>query len=142
MFLTANYVECEGHNKRRKVVAEDVVHYCMKMLMPRHRTLTIWINIGPIEKGADGFCLEVEKNIFEIEVSSKLSLKDFVSTICHEMVHVKQHVRRELVSTRGGRQLWKGRDHSKTDYDDQPWEQEAYDLQDILADGYFSHRRK
>jgi hypothetical protein len=69
---------------------------------------------------------------FEIEVSKDLSLRDFVTTICHEMVHVKQYARNEMTDT-GMR--WKSkRVPEKTKYYDLPWEKEAYRMQDKLAE--------
>jgi hypothetical protein len=50
------------------------------------------------------------------------------------MVHVKQYAKGELKERYkyGHKQLWKGKDHSDTDYWDQPWEKEAYKLQDEM----------
>ena len=55
--------------------------------------------------------------------------KDIVKTICHEMVHMKQYLRKEL--TMDGLK-WMGKDHTNTPYMDQPAEKEAYDLQEEL----------
>lgn len=140
MCVTANYIEVEGRSRFKNKLAEHVAHYCLKELLPRYKTITVWMNIGPLD-GDEGYCLEVENKTFEIEISDELPMKEFISTICHEMVHVKQHVKRELVATRTGRQLWKGRDHSKTNYEDQPWEKEAYELQDVLCLGFLDHSK-
>lgn len=45
-----------------------------------------------------------------------------MSTLAHELVHVKQFARKELTENL---QYWKGNDHSDTDYWDQPWEKEG-----------------
>ena len=55
--------------------------------------------------------------------------KDVVKTICHEMVHIKQYLRKEL--TMDGMK-WKGKDTSNVSYIDQPSEKEAYILQEKL----------
>ena len=57
--------------------------------------------------------------------------KQLKQIICHEMVHVKQGVRGELTNKLGF-QYWKGRKCEK-DYWEQPWEKEAYRLQDKLG---------
>ena len=36
-----------------------------------------------------------------------------------------------------GKRFWRGVDHSKTNYDDQPWEKEAYAKEKDLVDDYF-----
>ena len=61
--------------------------------------------------------------------TTNLTLKDFVTTICHEMVHVKQYARKE---TCGYGEKWKGRKINPKMtiiY----WEKEAYKMQDKLA---------
>lgn len=55
--------------------------------------------------------------------------RELVKTLCHEMVHMKQYLRKEL-SMDG--MVWKGKDFSEIPYNDQPCEIEAYDLQEKL----------
>ena len=40
---------------------------------------------------------DARKNQFEIELDKKLSIKEMVTALCHEMVHVKQFARKEMV---------------------------------------------
>ena len=56
-----------------------------------------------------------------------------MSTLAHELVHVKQFARGELTENL---QYWKGKDHSETEYWDQPWEKEARRLQIQLMTKY------
>ena len=44
---------------------------------------------------------------------------------------VFQHVKGHLRDKRGKR-LWRGIDHTETDYSDQPWEMEALKMEDVL----------
>ena len=39
--------------------------------------------------GAEGFCLQDEPRRYELEIDA-FGFRDFITTICHEMVHVKQ----------------------------------------------------
>jgi hypothetical protein len=110
------------------------VYAVTKKLMPRLKNLEIDIKLDPrlSEKtGCEGFCLQVDDRQYELEIDSNLGLRDFVTTIVHEMVHVKQGVRGELRELMG-KQYWKGRVCNK-EYMEQPWEKEAYRLQDKLA---------
>ena len=127
-----NYIEVNGGNKFQKEIAYKVVEFCIKELMPRIRTLDITVNIKKIKSDAVGYCMMEDTNReFEIEVSKELSLKEFISTLTHEMVHVKQYARNEMDGC-GGR--WKTAKVKKgTNYFDLPWEKEAYRLQDKLA---------
>ena len=92
-----NYIEVNGGNKYQKKVAYVVVEQMIKALMPRMRTLEITVNIRKFTDDAIGYCMMEDTNReFEIEVSKDLSLKDFVTALCHEMVHAKQYARNEM----------------------------------------------
>ena len=127
-----NYVEVIGGNKFQRQTAEKVVHEMIAALMPKMRTLEITVNIQKLTGEAVGWCMMEDTNReFTIDVHNKLTLKDFVTTICHEMVHVKQYARKE---TCGYGEKWKGKKiNPKTAYYDLPWEKEAYKMQDSLA---------
>ena len=127
-----NYIEVKGGNKFQKHVAEVVVTQMIKALMPKMKTLQIEVQIKKLTGDAVGWCMMEDTNReFEIEVANNLSLKELVTTICHEMVHVKQYARKE---TCGYGEKWKGKMiDPKTAYSDLPWEKEAYRMQDKLA---------
>ena len=59
------------------------------------------------------------------------------TTLLHELMHVYQHVEGSL-KDKHGKRLWKGIDSSELDYDDQPWEKEAHQMEDILYKKYIS----
>jgi hypothetical protein len=127
-----NYIEVTGGNKFQREIAEKVVYEMISALMPRVRTLDINIEIKKFTGDTVGWCLmgDTHKE-FEIEVSKDLSLKDFVTTICHEMVHVKQYYRKEMD---GESMRWKKKVlPENTNYYELPWEKEAYRMQDKLA---------
>jgi len=127
-----NYIEVAGGNKFQREIAEKVVYEMISALMPRVRTLDINIEIKKFTGDTVGWCLmgDTHKE-FEIEVSKDLSLKDFVTTICHEMVHVKQYYRKEMD---GESMRWKRKVlPENTNYYELPWEKEAYRMQDKLA---------
>ena len=65
-----------------------------------------------------------------------IGITELVTTVCHEMVHIKQYARNEMTDecVQFGAATWKGRKVSpKVSYYDLPWEKEAYRLQDSLA---------
>jgi hypothetical protein len=64
---------------------------------------------------------------YEIEVDKKLDIEEMITTICHEMVHVKQYIRNELGINDN---------NDGQNYFDLPYEQEAYKLQEILLKQY------
>lgn len=127
-----NQIEINGGNKFQRDIVQKVVGFCIKEMMPRMRTLDIEINLVKIKSDVTGFCMMRDTNRqFEIELSRDLTLKELVTTVAHEMVHVKQYARKELD---GFGTRWKNaRVKEGTTYWELPWEKEAYRLQDKLA---------
>ncbi len=91
-----------------------------------------------IPDGAEAFCTWADDNIkpreFDIEINKTLEGDDFDTCLLHEMVHVKQYAKNELRERyQGGHHhMWKGRKYSNSDDLKQPWEKEAYKMQEIL----------
>ena len=124
---------CTGSTKDKRALAEKTVIWSIEKLgLKRMTSLNIDVKLKKMAEGEFGLC-EVGDNIreFVITVNKDVSLKDFVSTIIHEMVHVKQFARKEM-SVYGMR--WKSKNISeKTDYMDLPWEKEAYRMEEKLV---------
>ena len=127
-----NIITVTGGNKFQREIAEKTINFMIDKLLPRFRTLEIEVILKKMNDDAVGYCMMQDTNReFEIECSRDLTLKDLVTTICHEMVHVKQYARKEM-SDNGF--TWKKKQiNEKTPYFDLPWEKEAYKMQDKLA---------
>jgi len=71
------------------------------------------------------YCIEFSKKFL-----TTASEEDIIRVAAHEMIHVKQFAKEELdpALTR-----WKTKDHSRTEYWEQPWEKEARRLQAKLV---------
>ena len=127
-----NLVEVTGGNKFQRDIAAKVIYKMIETLLPRVRTLDICVKIKKFAGDAVGYCMMADNHKeFEIEISKELTLREFVTTLCHEMVHAKQYYRKEMD---GEIHRWKK--HivpEETDYFDLPWEKEAYRKQDYLA---------
>ena len=69
-------------------VAEKVAHWCVEKfdIDPTH----IAISIRRKYKDCWGTCSETSIGKYKIMVVARQSLRDFVATVVHEMVHVKQ----------------------------------------------------
>ena len=81
-------------------------------------------------QGAEGYCEPLDRRTFIIDVAL---YGNWLSTLAHEMVHVKQFAKDELDMALC---YWKGKDHTKTDYWKQPWEKEARKLQQKLVNNF------
>jgi hypothetical protein len=129
-----NVVFVRGGTKSEREIVEKAVAWCIKHMMPRMRTLSIDVKLAKID--AYGYCMEEEDNrTFSLEIRKGLSLYDLVSTVCHEMVHVKQYARKEMrFNSKIGAMMWKkSRVPEKTAYSDLPWEKEAFRVERELA---------
>lgn len=129
--MSMNQVEVFGGPAKEREIAEATVHWCIKKLLPRVRTLDIELKLTKCNAYGYALCTDNHKT-FEIEIQKGMKLYDLISTICHEMVHVKQYYRKELAH-RGIEHTWKNKLHVDTDYMDQPWEKEAFKLEEKLA---------
>lgn len=143
------HIEATGGLKKDRELAEDVMWFCMDILMPRMKTLCVDLEFTKtIEDGAMGFAYmgEDDKDII-IQIDHRLSRIEgrdkLIETVAHEMVHVWQMATGRLKDKfRGGyKQLWKCKDgkyrnYRNTAYDRQPWETQAYALEGKLAELY------
>ena len=99
-----SYVNVSGGQPYQRKRVESIVHYCIAKLMPRMQTLDIDVKLTNLKGEAYGYCLSLDKRTFELEIEKKLNLKTLLTTVAHEMVHVKQYARSEL--TEG---TWQGK---------------------------------
>ena len=69
----------------------------------------------------------------ELDASMKHSFDNILMWLAHEMVHLKQFVRKELWDYESGSVQWKSKRYVRSpEYDDMPWEREAYRLEGEL----------
>ena len=109
----------EGGSRRQRELAFGAASFAWMKLMPRIRKCVINIEIKNMKD-------------YVIEVDKKLSLGDnFLTTVFHEMVHVKQYVRKELYSDCNFYD-------TREEYLNLPWEVEAYRVQEELLDEWKS----
>ena len=120
-----------GGRKKERELAERVVGWCVKKLMPRMKTLEITVSFEKIE--AYGYCMEEDSNReFTVTIRKGLPIAELIGTIVHEMIHVKQYARKELRNV-NGKTMWKTKDYTNVNYMDSPWEKEAYKLESSLT---------
>ena len=132
-----NSIYVTGGTKAKKELAEKVVGWYLKKMLPRMRTLDITVKLTNClnRDGAYGYCTIGDTNReFEVEIDKNLRLFDFVATITHEMTHLKQYARGEMKAMDDGRTRWKKKVYSiMTSYEESPWEKEAFRVEKQLA---------
>ena len=139
------YIEgYRSHNKElSRALSSAAVWYGAVLLgtrMVKNITLDIKLtkDLKKKEK-AYGYCHIIDDNLnkprefmIELDASMKYSFDQILIWLAHEMVHLKQFVRRELCDYETGRVRWKKRMYGRVHYEDQPWEREAYRLEEKL----------
>ena len=136
----SKFVGVVGGNKFQREVCQKVADYVVQKLLPRHRNLEVLITLKNLDKeGVEGWCMEADERLFDVQVERKLSIKEMITCLCHELVHVKQYTKREMVDFYDrkpcGRNIrWKKHVYGYgTAYERQPWETEAFRMQETLA---------
>ena len=148
VYMSMDVIVIGGNKKQRKLV-ESVANFMESLYFKRNRTLSIEFFLSrTIAKdcGVDGICCTFgtyKPREFEIGISGLMSESDMIKTVIHELIHVKQYVKGELIDRTHGKYktIWKGKDHSKTSYSKQPWEKQAYRLQESLYKKYMLENR-
>jgi len=135
-----NDVQAFGATKSKRILAKDVAYFCISEMMPRIETLDVCINLDKLSE-VDGYCLAVTNREFNLEIDKRLSEDDFITAVCHEMVHVKQFARGETKDVNLFTKRWKGEEYLSAystvdEYMQLPWEKEAYELQEVLCKSY------
>jgi hypothetical protein len=132
------YIDVVGGRKKEREVVEEIIWWSVKRLMPRVRKLDITVNLRGMlfTEGAFGWCFEADNRDYVIDVHKKVedfeSRAEYIKTFLHEMVHVMQGVTGLSRQTWGGKWYWKGKDYSNTPYSKQPWERQAFRMQESL----------
>lgn len=133
------YISVNGRIAKKKQV-ETFIFDVLEHLMPRlKRNVSIDVNIVTrCDKQHYALCLG-DKNSVEIELArgsceTKFSLDEMMLNLAHELVHAKQFIKGELHPNLN---RWKSLDYSNTAYSRQPWEKEAYLLEDKLLETYW-----
>ena len=118
-------------NEEQGVLIRDVIEQSLDTLMPRRRNpvfidchIALDEDMGDAEamvhqEGDDTFFLAISQSALEGSVD------DFVTLLIHEMVHVRQYIRKQIVEKPY---------NSFQEYINLPYEQEAYRLQEELLD--------
>ena len=143
------YIEgYRSHNKELYRALESATIWYGAVLLGKRMAKNIYLDIK-LTKGlkqkekAYGYCHIVDDNLnkprefmIELDASMKYGFDQILTWLAHEMVHLKQFVRKELWDYETGRVQWKSRTYGRLNHDDQPWEKEAYRLEGILYDEF------
>jgi len=113
-------------SKKKQNIICDAIAYGASKLFPD--TDDVYINISAIRKqGVCGDCMFEDDNEFTIRLNKSIFFSDLITTVLHELVHVKQYLEgMEMVND--------------LPYDERPHEIEAHALEKELTEGFFNAR--
>ena len=129
-----------GGTKRERQLVEDAMIFAVNYLMPRKKKLWVDVELTNLEGDVVGFHDCEDKYQHTIEVQKGQTDEELLTTIFHEMVHVRQSERGYL-KDKGLVKVWKGQEYvhiysCEEDYKQLPWEAEAYQLQEEMLEQY------
>ena len=131
MLITVRGVKNEKIKRKEIIFAAN---FFGNLLMKRlHKKLNIDFKFVSLSDSVNGYCHVYDDDPrpkwFEIELRRGMDRDNIISTMAHEMVHIKQFARRELIDL-DTRELPKYMGErfntEKISYWDQPWEIEAF----------------
>ena len=123
------FIEFTNTNKKQQRTIEAALWFAESHLLPRHKIDEIEIESWK-DLPHDGDCYDADDRSFIIRVNKDLSKEDLLTTIFHEFVHIKQHIKKEF----GGDVFAISND--KVAYEDRPYEVEAFRLEKELLEEY------
>ena len=138
------HLSITGRIQKKKAV-ETFIFNALKHLMPRlQRNVDIDVRIVTQCDNENYALCWGDKNSAEIELARgsgdiKFTLDEMVLNLAHELVHAKQFIKGELHPTLN---KWKSLDYYDVAYSRQPWEKEAYLLEDKLKRKYWNTNGK
>ena len=115
-----------GGKKSEKELVIKALWFAKDYLLPRHKNIEIDIELKKNIKCDADVVSGDENREYIMRVRKGLKEDDLLTSVFHDMVHVKQDVRKE-------HPLF---DCSTIPYLERPWEIEAYELQETMLTAY------
>ena len=134
-------------DKNNTEIYKKAVEFFVGELLPKSKRdklkLTIIIkNFKTKEKTQMGYCSQLSRNSYKVEINKRQPFHSIISSIAHEIIHVKQGVIGKLTNKDEGF-VWQGKMYKNVDigehnvYINTPWELEAYKLEPQLTEKFF-----
>jgi len=140
-------IHTSGLLRHQYYLAKQVTNFCINKLCPRLKN-KLDITIEGYWCGDFGCCEDIDTDSklpreFIISIRKDLTEKEFITTLCHEMVHVQQLAQGKWKPLSNGQHRWyKSYYSNDINYYEQPWEIDAYDKEEQLANEFISLNQK
>lgn len=120
----------------------EAANFYLQQLIPSDKLSKLQVDIvGYDSMDSDGSCERVSASKYLIELKKGMSLELALITLAHEIVHVKQYVQKELkiIYVKDDFvDVWMGKRYRNVKYYDQPWEREAFSMDEDLYYDFLS----
>jgi hypothetical protein len=152
------FVIVNGGTKEQRQLVHNITGWFCNKFFNRFKSYNIEFDLCKIKGNVQGWAMEIDRNASHIEIDKRLKGDDFITCVLHELVHVKQQFKKELVELNGKAKRWKDEIHIGimnfsdmdkieaekirmmaltkgvfvSEYMDLPWEKEAYAMQETL----------
>jgi hypothetical protein len=129
-----------GMNQKTEYMCHDVISWTFKELDLFDSDLRVDF-IWKRKQKHKGYTVHVDDNEFEIEIQAGLDTEDLIRTIIHELIHVQQQVSGKLKHD-GFISYWDGEVVIPVQYEETPWEIDAYSREDTLYEKWCLHQHQ
>tara|TARA_R110002153_G_scaffold29711_14_gene91248 strand:+ start:8884 stop:9378 length:495 start_codon:yes stop_codon:yes gene_type:complete len=133
-------------NKDDGFLIRDTIEQALLTLLPRCKkliTINVEIALDKDMKDTKALVHLEDDNEFVIALNENVlkTKKDVILTLCHECVHIKQHISKDYLQIDGNFIKFKNEivDLNLTKYTELPWEKEAYKLEEELANAQINY---
>jgi hypothetical protein len=119
-----------------KAIIKKSILFAIDELLPHKRKLNLIVKRKANlleEHGAFGLCYSTDDpHYYYIDLYKDQDNSDLLKTLFHEMIHVKQYAKKELVY-KTNHNIWKGKRYEDSDSDwNRPWEREARKYEKLI----------
>jgi len=133
-------IQVVGRNSPTKTVIEAASIFLAKELKLDKSKYTLLISTQrglSKDEGMKGYVTRIGPKCLHMNLDSGIGVERLITTLAHEMVHVKQYAKGQIKSSKSCKtNYWMGKNIRK-EYFEQPWEIEAYSKERVLANKIF-----
>lgn len=129
-------IDIKGRIKNKKIVEQYIENLCIELKINRLWSKVVLVEFKTkLDEEAYGLCWgDYNDGYCHVEIArtccgEDIPYEDIMLTLAHEFVHVKQYMRKQLS---GYKHTWNGKKAYNYQYDNEPWEREAYGKQEEL----------
>lgn len=126
-------------NKQRRELIHSVCEFYSNELKLQKSKYSLVVRLIPKmtkDQGIHGGVSQCENKILEMLLDSSMRFDMMISTIAHEMIHVKQYAKGQLKarlkSNNKTEFKWLGKVYKEKNYYDNPWEIDAFRNEKLL----------